>query len=338
MFFPLKSLPTLPLIRFARPLMAVVALTAVAQAIIVTGSVLLTGDALSLSSWLVLVGRRAVSVDAFWSLATVAAFLFGELAITGWQRSSLRKLVGPDACSRDDLAFGWMSVLGLYPALATICTLGLLDLVVGYLGAAPFHGPLCDAPAWIGAPLLYLGMTFCNYWGHRLMHTPFLWPLHAIHHAAPTFTMLTGARVSVVEIAQIIVTQAIATAALGGTPETLYGAAFIGGLETMWTHSNVRGVEWLERIGITSPKAHTLHHARDPQFHDRNFGDLVCLWDKLFGTFTPSSVIAGELELGIDDPEGIYVSGNALRDCFRPQWIWLTRVLVARPARSNVPA
>jgi sterol desaturase/sphingolipid hydroxylase (fatty acid hydroxylase superfamily) len=326
-------------VHLVRVALVLVLLSTVLQALIAAGPALLFGQ--SLPEWRAIVAERALPKEMLLPLAVLLVFLAAEIAFTGWRKSSLRKLVGRDARSREDLGFAAIALLGIQPALATIATLGLYSVTLDYLGTARWGGPLSDASPWLGAPLLYCGMAFCNYWGHRLLHTPFLWPLHAIHHAPRMFTIVNAARVSALESAQIALCQALTAAILGGSPETLYGAALIAGLESLWTHSNIRGVEWLEKFGINSPKAHMIHHAIAPQFHNRNFGDMLCIWDKLFGTFIPSSALDGELELGVEDPEGLYYGNGPLGDCFLAQWMWTRRCAMAvcrrvAPRRSVV--
>jgi sterol desaturase/sphingolipid hydroxylase (fatty acid hydroxylase superfamily) len=291
-------------------------LSAALAATLNTAGWLFWGQPFSLSS--LFVGTLPDGWSEF--LSCMAGALLLELVLVGWHASALRKLT---TASRQDIVLAAVALFGVQSALASVLSGGLTDFAVASLGMAAPQGPLRGAPVWLAVPILFLATTLLGYWGHRLMHTRQLWHLHAIHHAAPAFTLLTLGRVSVLELFGIVLGQAMVFALLGGPPDALYWAGFALGLETFWSHCNIRGVEWLERFGINTPSAHRVHHALDARYHNRNFGDSLCLWDKLFGTYMDSSTVEGELVLGIEDPQGLYGSGRPLRDLFLPQFYWL---------------
>jgi hypothetical protein len=57
------------------------------------------------------------------------------------------------------------------------------------------------------------------------------------------------------------------------------------GLYSFFVHTQALGKwGWFERILVT-PSHHALHHASNPEYLDRNYGDVLIIWDKLFGTF-----------------------------------------------------
>ena len=272
----------------------------------------------------------------------VLAALAIEAALTGWERSSLRRLfVNPSDSARGDLFFVFMALSGGTAAAASLLSAGMVDVSVQLLDAQSATGPLRNAPVWLAAPLLYLGMTFFNYWNHRLLHTRLLWRLHAVHHSAHEFTVCNAARVSPMEVILITVSQAIPAALLGASAEALMVASLIASFEILWTHSNVRGFEWLERVGISSPRAHTIHHARDARYHDHNFGDLVLLWDQLFGTYMNSRSAPEGLAMGVDGIGENYDSREPLRDFFRIHRDWLLAPLrssaIFRSGARSVP-
>ena len=256
-----------------------------------------------------------------------------ELVMTGWTSSSMRRLlVAPSDSARSDLFYLFFALSGGIAASATLISAGLVDAVVALLDARSHYGPLVGAPAWIAAPLLYLGMTFFNYWNHRLLHTRALWRLHAVHHSAIEFTIGTAARISPMEAMLIAVPQAIPAALLGASPDAIVIASMVASFESLWTHSNLRGLGWLERIGISSPRAHKIHHARDERFHDHNFGDLVLIWDQLFGTYIDSRKAPNDLALGVDDMGDRYDSRRPLRDFLQIHVDWLKDLVACASA------
>ncbi|TDU31420.1 fatty acid hydroxylase family protein [Panacagrimonas perspica] len=261
-----------------------------------------------------------------------------ELVLTGWAASSLRRLlIAPSDSARSDLFYLFLALSGGIAASATLISAGLVDAAVALLDARSHHGPLVDAPIWMAAPLLYLGMTFFNYWNHRLLHTRALWRLHAVHHSATEFTIGTAARISPMEAVLIAVPQAIPAALLGASPDAILIASMVASFESLWTHSNLRGLGWLERIGISSPRAHKIHHARDARFHDHNFGDLVLIWDRLFGTYMDSRNAPADLVLGVDGMGDRYDSRQPLRDFLQVHVDWV-RDLITRVRPRPLPA
>lgn len=260
----------------------------------------------------------------------LAAALSIEIVWMGWHRSSLRRLVvGSKVRLHMDVVMLCLAVLGFQAALASFLTAGLWERASELMNASASRGPLAAMPAWIAAPLIYLAISFVNYWTHRALHSKLLWPLHAVHHAAPAFTVANAGRIALPEMVATDLLATGAAAALGGSAEALYWAFLVAGIESIWTHTNIRGVEWLERFGFNSPKGHLIHHALDARYHNRNFGDLLCIWDKVFGTHMPSAEVADDLAVGVEDPRGIYYSDHPLRDWLLPQWCWAKDLCVA---------
>lgn len=311
----------MPLLR----LLAIAALAAAGTAGLRLSLLAMSGGDVAASISVQGLGKYVLSDASRLVLTGFVAALAIEVLWTGWNRSSLRCLIaGSASWPHTDIVMMCLAVLGFQAAMASFLTAGALDGVSEALNARTRHGPLADAPAWVAAPAIYLGVSFVNYWSHRALHSRRLWPLHAVHHAAPSFTIANAARVAIPEAILIDLISAVVVAVLGGSEVAIYGAFLVSGVESRWTHSNIRGVEWLERIGINSPKGHMIHHGLDERYHNCNFGDLLCLWDKIFGTYMPAASVDGELAMGVHDPDRIYSSGNPLRDWLLPQWRWLT--------------
>ena len=263
------------------------------------------------------------------------AALLIEASVTGWQASSARRLlVAPSDSARGDLFFVFLALSGGAAAATTLLSAGLVDAVVAWSDAASARGPLSGQSAWLAAPLLYFGMTFFNYWNHRLLHTRWLWPLHAVHHSAQDFTICNAARVSPTEIGIVTLSQALPAALLGASADAILIASLVASFEILWTHSRLPGLAWLERIGLSSPRAHVIHHAREARYHNRNFGDLVLLWDQLFGTYLDSRQARGEIPLGVDGLGSGYDCRRPVRDYLQTHWAWMCslRRLLRAPA------
>jgi sterol desaturase/sphingolipid hydroxylase (fatty acid hydroxylase superfamily) len=75
---------------------------------------------------------------------------------------------------------------------------------------------------------------------------------------------------------------------LGFAPWTLYVAFSINLVYQFFVHTETidrlpRAVEWV----FNTPSHHRVHHGSDPEYLDRNYGGILIVWDRLFGTFTP---------------------------------------------------
>ena len=136
----------------------------------------------------------------------------------------------------------------------------------------------------------FLLLDLLQYAVHRCQHAvPFLWRLHALHHSDPDVDVTTSVRHHPIEylIATGVywlaaVTLGIPAIVVTSHAVTVFAAASI-------THGNTRLPEWLERwlrpVFITLD-LHLVHHSMSPAEANANFGGVLSVWDRLFGTFT----------------------------------------------------
>lgn len=128
-------------------------------------------------------------------------------------------------------------------------------------------------------------LDFCNYWVHRAGHEcAVFWAAHAVHHQSQDFNLSIALR------------QGSAVALLGwifflpmaivGVPPKAFGiAAMVLLLYGYWAHTEHIGkLGWFDHV-FSSPSNHRVHHAINAEYLDRNYGALLVVWDKLFGTF-----------------------------------------------------
>jgi len=138
-------------------------------------------------------------------------------------------------------------------------------------------------PTYVAA---FVALDFAGYWVHRIAHTYNLfWNNHIIHHSGEEFDLACALRQS---ISQIIRTFAIflLPAALLGVPQQVI--AVVGPLHLFaqfWYHTRMIGRMGLLENIIVTPSHHRVHHAINPEYLDRNFGQIFIFWDKWFGTF-----------------------------------------------------
>lgn len=139
---------------------------------------------------------------------------------------------------------------------------------------------------WIAFVIGFVVIDFQGYWAHRWSHgINFLWNRHVIHHSSEEFNLACALRQSVSAFVNFF-TFLLIPAALLGVPTRMI--AVIGPLHLFmqfWYHTRLIGkMGWLEHI-IVTPSHHRVHHALNPEYLDKNHGQIFIFWDKWFGTF-----------------------------------------------------
>ena len=132
---------------------------------------------------------------------------------------------------------------------------------------------------------LFLLTDLVWYWYHRLAHEiNIFWAAHVVHHQSEDFNYTVSARITVF---QAIIRGAFwSVLPLFGFPALMVTALLlVHGLYPFFIHTQALGKwGWFEKILVT-PTHHGVHHASNPEYLDKNYGDVLIIWDKLFGTF-----------------------------------------------------
>ncbi|MEM7208208.1 MAG: sterol desaturase family protein [Pseudomonadota bacterium] len=175
-----------------------------------------------------------------------------------------------------------------------------LAFIAGLFLASYFAAATAPVTWWTWL-LAILMADFCYYWMHRCEHSVrLLWAYHSVHHSSPEFNLSTSLRLSWFEGAFEWVFF-VPMILLGfSVPQTLVAILVVVTYQT-WIHTERVGkIAWLEGV-INTPSAHRVHHASNKQFHDKNFGGILMIWDRLFGTYERET--AG-IDYGITTPIG----------------------------------
>ena len=137
---------------------------------------------------------------------------------------------------------------------------------------------------------------FAAYWHHRLSHEiNFMWAAHIVHHQSEELNLTTVFRVSSFAIFNRMLFWWWIPL-LGFSSEIVIASTVFIGLFQFVTHSRLVGkLGFLEKIFVT-PSHHRVHHARNPEYIDQNYGHVFIIWDKMLGTFVPETE---EPEFGI---------------------------------------
>jgi sterol desaturase/sphingolipid hydroxylase (fatty acid hydroxylase superfamily) len=134
--------------------------------------------------------------------------------------------------------------------------------------------------------LLFIGLEFFYYWYHRASHTVrWFWNTHQVHHSPNQFTLAAAYRLGWLGKLSGSTIFFTPLAFLGFEPATVLTALFANLLYQFWLHA-----DWIPKLGIleyvlNTPSAHRVHHARNPDYLDANFGGVLIVFDRLFGTY-----------------------------------------------------
>ncbi len=151
--------------------------------------------------------------------------------------------------------------------------------------------------------ILFVLDDFSRFFVHYSYHKiPVLWRFHAVHHSATTLTPITLYRVHIVEMLINACRSILVSGIVGGmfiyavdgriSPFQILGASVFS-LAFNLAGANLRHSHiWLSfgrfEHFILSPAQHQIHHSEHPKHYDKNFGVMIALWDRLFGTFVSS--------------------------------------------------
>ncbi len=154
-------------------------------------------------------------------------------------------------------------------------------------------GGLCRLLAlpWAVALLVFVfADSFATYWTHRMMHAvPIFWRIHRVHHADAEVDVSTSLRNHPLELLVTVPVSVTVIISTGAPPTAVIAAQAIAVAAAIWQHADIE-VPRLEGIlsrFLITPLIHRVHHNPERRLHDSNYGELITLWDRLFGTFNP---------------------------------------------------
>ena len=183
-------------------------------------------------------------------------------------------------------------VLALTSAAASLIYLTYAQLPLIRL-ALPFQvvnlsrAPL---PDWALALSAFLLLDFFNWLFHWLSHKiPPLWRLHAIHHADEDVTAISTLLHHPLETFATSLFILLCGVLFGLPLLIMLVYAIIAVLHAVITHANLRIPSRLDgwlRLLVVTPDMHRTHHSVDMREGNSNFGVVLTVWDRLFGTYT----------------------------------------------------
>lgn len=150
-------------------------------------------------------------------------------------------------------------------------------------GLAPVEWAMDHWRTWV---IGFFVLEFFYYWQHRFSHTiRWLWASHAVHHSANEFTLPAAFRLSWTSTISGAWVVLLPMALMGFHPVVITTLMLFSLRYQYFLHTEAVGklgpLEWV----FNTPSHHRVHHGSNPDYLDTNFGGVLIIFDRLFGTF-----------------------------------------------------
>lgn len=215
--------------------------------------------------------------------------------------------------------------MGTLSRLVSILKLGFSGLVFTWLVSFLGVTQVSTESIWVWV-LAFIAYDFCYYWKHRFGHEwRIMWASHAAHHQSEEYNLSTALRQTGTDYIGFVFYLPLY---LAGLPvEVVVTVGSLNLIYQFWVHTqHVRSLGPLEWIMIT-PSNHRVHHARNPDYIDRNYGGVFIIWDRVFGTF----------QAELPDQPCVYGITKGLKS-WNPIWanfhIWYDTLLISLRTRK----
>ncbi|MGE5452075.1 MAG: sterol desaturase family protein [Acidobacteriota bacterium] len=169
------------------------------------------------------------------------------------------------------------------------------------------------ANRWVGYALLFVVTDLVFYWLHWTMHkTRYAWCSHITHHSSPRYNLSTALRQNFLfDLSGLAILWWLPLALIGFDKTAVVVAIELNLFYQFFIHTEVVGrlPAWYEAV-FNTPSHHRVHHGRNPGQLDTNFGGVLIIWDRLFGTFVDERD-AGVIAYGVSHRQPVTL--NPLR-------------------------
>lgn len=134
--------------------------------------------------------------------------------------------------------------------------------------------------------LLFLGQEFLYYWYHRAAHrVRWFWASHSVHHSPNQLNLVAALRLGWTGKLTGSGLFFVPLVWLGFPPLAVTAAVALNLIYQFWVHA-----PWMPRLGplewvLNTPTHHKVHHASNREYLDCNYGGVLIVFDRLFGTF-----------------------------------------------------
>ena len=188
------------------------------------------------------------------------------------------------------IARRWTSNIGLFIIGSVVDTLVLpIGIYAFALSQAPGFVSRMGLPFAIEVLLTFLVLDLWRYWEHRFFHRiPWLWRVHLVHHSDTQIDVTTSERHHPLEYILGTVVM-LALIAVLGLPAAAVGVYLMAAtVVALYSHANLRLEPSLDRLLrrlVVTPSQHAVHHSDLQPETDSNYGSVLTVWDRLFGTY-----------------------------------------------------
>lgn len=176
--------------------------------------------------------------------------------------------------------------LGMLSQISAVLTrlfrIGIYTAVYGWVSVWHNDDFWTSPLGWLLALVFY---DFCYYWLHRAGHeVAVFWAAHVVHHQSQDYNLSTALRQT--SSGALLGWVFYLPMAIAGVPPLVFGVvALVDLLYQFWVHTeHVGKLGWFDRW-FCSPSNHRVHHAVNDRYLDRNYGGILVVWDRLFGSF-----------------------------------------------------
>ena len=165
-------------------------------------------------------------------------------------------------------------------------TLGLGLVLVTYPFLEKHLSIVHFQSSWITYIIGFIALDFAGYVNHYLAHKiNYFWNEHIVHHSSEEFNLACALRQSISNFFKYVPILLIPAALLGVPNKVVLILGPLHLFGQFWYHTRHIGKMGLLEYIIITPSQHRVHHAINPEYIDKNLGQIFSVWDRLFATF-----------------------------------------------------
>lgn len=143
-----------------------------------------------------------------------------------------------------------------------------------------------EVDSWTMVGMLFIAQEFCYYWYHRAAHrVRWFWANHVVHHSPNDLNLGAAYRIGLMGKIAGSAPFFLPLILLGFHPKAVFASLTLNLLYQFWLHTT-----WIPKLGplewvFNTPSAHRVHHAGNIEYLDANYGGVLTVFDRLFGTY-----------------------------------------------------
>jgi sterol desaturase/sphingolipid hydroxylase (fatty acid hydroxylase superfamily) len=261
---------------------------------------------------------------------TLALLVKGRAALTAGRRAARETCINLMIIAFDALLIA--------PPLALLLILvrDVLDIT----------GRILSPDTWAALPpiavcflAIFIG-DFIGYWRHRLEHTRWLWPSHALHHSDTEMTWLAGYRFHPINRLSTVLVDVSLLSLFGFPPYALLINSLVRHYYGQFIHADLPWTFGIFQYIFVSPAMHRWHHADLPAAFGTNFATVFSVFDRAFGTYRVPG--ACDAPLGVKELAGSGLGDQLIYPLrlgpYRREATMSRQESSAAPIASNPPA